>query len=44
LAAVHTKPAWSFAGILVVGVIGILTDLVIRVINRLLFNWREADA
>lgn len=44
LAEQHTKPAWSFAGILVVGVIGITTDLVIRGINRLLFNWREANA
>ena len=42
LAEQHTKPAWSFAGILVVGVIGILTDLLIRGINRLLFAWREA--
>jgi hypothetical protein len=24
-------------------VIGILTDLVIRSMNRLLFSWREAD-
>ena len=43
LAAQHTKPEWSFAGILVVGVIGILTDLLIRAVNRLLFSWREAD-
>jgi NitT/TauT family transport system permease protein len=43
LAEQHTKPAWSFAGILVVGIIGLLTDLLIRGINRLLFPWREAD-
>lgn len=43
LAEQHTKPAWSFAGILVVGVIGLLTDLLIRGLNRLLFNWREAN-
>jgi len=43
LAEQHTKPAWSFAGILVVGIIGITTDLLIRGINRLLFPWREAD-
>lgn len=43
LASQHLKPEWSFAGILVVGIIGILTDLVIRTINRLLFSWREAD-
>lgn len=44
LAEQHLKPEWSFAGILVVGIIGILTDLVIRTINRLLFGWREVDA
>jgi NitT/TauT family transport system permease protein len=44
LAEQHTKPAWSFAGILVVGVIGLVTDLIIRGLNHLLFNWREADA
>jgi NitT/TauT family transport system permease protein len=44
LAEQHTKPAWSFAGILVVGVIGLATDLIIRGLNHLLFNWREADA
>jgi NitT/TauT family transport system permease protein len=43
LAQQHNKPAWSFAGILVVGVIGIATDLVIRGINRLCFPWREAN-
>lgn len=43
LAEQHLKPEWSFAGILVVGVIGILTDVVIRGVNRLLFAWREAD-
>jgi NitT/TauT family transport system permease protein len=43
LAEQHLKPEWSFAGILVVGVIGIVTDLVIRTINRLLFGWREVD-
>jgi NitT/TauT family transport system permease protein len=43
LAQEHTKPAWSFAGILVVGVIGIATDLAIRGLNRVLFRWREAN-
>lgn len=43
LAEQHLKPEWSFAGILVVGVIGILTDVLIRGVNRLLFAWREAD-
>ncbi len=44
LAEQHLKPEWSFAGILVVGVIGILTDVAIRGVNSLLFSWREADA
>lgn len=43
LAEQHLKPEWSFAGILVVGVIGILTDMIIRGVNRLLFGWREVD-
>lgn len=44
LAEQHLKPEWSFAGIVVVGVIGIVTDVLIRSLNRLLFAWREADA
>lgn len=43
LAGQHNKPEWSFAGILVVGIIGIITDVLIRLVNRLLFSWREAD-
>lgn len=43
LAEQHNKPAWSFAGILVVGVIGITTDLIIRGINSALFRWREQN-
>ncbi len=43
LAGQHLKPEWMFAGILVVGVIGLLSDLVIRSVNSLLFSWREAD-
>lgn len=43
LSQMHTKPEWSFAGILVVGVIGILTDLIIRGLNSVLFGWRESD-
>lgn len=43
LAEQHLKPEWSFAGILVVGIIGIMTDLLIRSLNRLLFGWRESD-
>ncbi|MBL8919773.1 MAG: ABC transporter permease [Myxococcaceae bacterium] len=44
LAEQHLKPEWSFAGIVVVGVIGLGTDLLIGGLNRLLFSWREADA
>lgn len=40
----RNKTEWLFAGILVVGVIGILTDVAIRGMNRLLFSWREANA
>jgi NitT/TauT family transport system permease protein len=43
LAYTRAKADWSFAGILVVGIIGILTDVAIRGLNRLLFSWREAD-
>jgi len=43
LAYRHNKPDWSFAGILVVGVIGISTDVLIRGVNSLLFGWREVD-
>ncbi len=43
LAGQHNKPEWSFAGILVVGIIGILTDVLIRLGNRVLFPWRESD-
>ena len=44
LADRHTRPEWSFAGILVVGVIGLCTDVLIRLLNRLIFPWKEADA
>jgi NitT/TauT family transport system permease protein len=43
LAEQHLKPEWSFAGIIVVGVIGIVSDVLIRSLNRVLFSWREAD-
>lgn len=44
LASRYNKPEWSFAGILVVGLIGLATDAVIGAVNRLLFSWRETDA
>jgi NitT/TauT family transport system permease protein len=42
LAASHLKTEWNFAGLIVVGLIGILTDFAIRGLNSLLFSWRES--
>ncbi|HEU4796972.1 MAG TPA: ABC transporter permease [Pyrinomonadaceae bacterium] len=42
LARTHQKASWSFAGLLVIGGIGLLTDFLIRVLSSLLFRWREA--
>jgi ABC-type nitrate/sulfonate/bicarbonate transport system permease component len=42
LARTHQKASWSFAGLLVIGGIGLLTDFVIRTISNLLFRWRES--
>lgn len=36
------KPEWLFAGLVVIAVIGLLTDWAIRFSSRLLFRWREA--
>jgi NitT/TauT family transport system permease protein len=44
LARTHQKASWSFAGLLVIGGIGLLTDFVIRTISRILFRWREVAA
>ncbi|MBW8875306.1 MAG: ABC transporter permease [Acidobacteria bacterium] len=41
LARTHQKSSWSFAGLLVIGGIGLLTDFVIRFASGLLFRWRE---
>jgi NitT/TauT family transport system permease protein len=41
LARTHQKASWSFAGLLVIGGIGLLTDFLIRMISALLFRWRE---
>jgi NitT/TauT family transport system permease protein len=40
LARTHSKPAWSFAGLFVIGGIGLLTDLIIRITARAFFRWR----
>ena len=44
LARTHQKASWSFAGLLVIGGIGLLTDFLIRTISNLLFRWREKTA
>jgi len=43
LARTHQKASWSFAGLLVIGGIGLLTDFLIRSISGFLFRWREAS-
>jgi ABC-type nitrate/sulfonate/bicarbonate transport system permease component len=32
--------SWSFAGLLVIGGIGLLTDFLIRLLSSVLFRWR----
>ena len=44
LARGHQKASWSFAGLLVIGGIGLFTDFLIRSCSNLLFRWREAKA
>ncbi|MBV8518361.1 MAG: ABC transporter permease [Acidobacteria bacterium] len=41
LARTHQKASWSFAGLIVIGGIGILTDQFIRALSSILFRWRE---
>jgi NitT/TauT family transport system permease protein len=41
LARSHSKANWSFAGLFVIGAIGLITDLIIRLSSKLLFRWRE---
>jgi len=43
LARTHQKASWSFAGLIVIGGIGLLTDLIIRTISMVLFRWREVE-
>ena len=42
LARTHQKASWSFAGLLVIGGIGLLTDYLIRSISDLLIRWHES--
>ncbi|MCX6551794.1 MAG: ABC transporter permease [Acidobacteria bacterium] len=41
LARTHQKASWSFAGLLVIGGIGLVTDGLIRAVSSILFRWRE---
>jgi NitT/TauT family transport system permease protein len=41
LARTHQKASWSFAGLLVIGGIGLITDQIIRTASKILFRWRE---
>jgi NitT/TauT family transport system permease protein len=41
LARTHQKASWSFAGLLVIGGIGLITDFLIRFFSNLFFPWRE---
>ena len=43
LARTHQKASWSFAGLLVIGGIGLITDQIIRTVSAILFRWREAN-
>jgi NitT/TauT family transport system permease protein len=44
LARTHQKASWSFAGLLVIGGIGLITDALIRAGSAMLFRWREKAA
>jgi NitT/TauT family transport system permease protein len=44
LARTHQKASWSFAGLIVIGGIGLITDQIIRTLSAILFRWKEADA
>jgi NitT/TauT family transport system permease protein len=41
LAYRHQQTSWSFACLLVIGGIGLLTDFIIRLLSSLFFSWRE---
>jgi NitT/TauT family transport system permease protein len=44
LARTHQKASWSFAGLLVIGGIGLFTDAIIRAISGVAFRWREKES
>ena len=41
LAYTHAKPQWSFAGLVVIGGVGLATDALLRWLSAVLFRWRE---
>jgi len=41
LAYSHAKPQWSFAGLVVIGGVGLGTDALLRGISAVAFRWRE---
>jgi ABC-type nitrate/sulfonate/bicarbonate transport system permease component len=43
LARTHQKASWSFAGLIVIGGIGLLTDQIIRTLSKIFFRWREVE-
>jgi len=43
LARTHQKASWSFAGLIVIGGIGLITDQAIHMISAMLFKWKEAE-
>ena len=43
LAYTHAKPEWSFAGLVVIGSVGLLTDALLRGLNAVLFRWKEVS-
>jgi ABC-type nitrate/sulfonate/bicarbonate transport system permease component len=44
LARTHQKASWSFAGLVVIGGIGLLTDFAIRLAWSVLFRWKEKES
>lgn len=42
LARTHQKASWSFAGLFVIGGIGLTTDFLIRRLSLAMFRWRES--
>jgi NitT/TauT family transport system permease protein len=43
LAYTHAKPQWSFAGLVVIGGVGLATDALLRGLSSVAFRWREAS-